>query len=299
MSAIMKHDMKAILGEDFFKEEVRCDYRMSTEMKRVFAVLLDLYMTFAEICEKHGLRYYAFSGMMLGAIRHKGFIPWDDDLDVAMPREDYNKLMEIAPKELEYPYFLRSPYTDPECFYSSIVLMNLSTSFVPKIFRKKPFKKGIPLDIFPMDNCDPDTFEADRQNIYEHIMRCMSWMKTGCDNLDETQLAKIAKYPTDNPLKEWEEINKIASNPQYANSGFCAVSVHTILSTPHSIYPTSCFEKIIDWPFESITVKVPAGYDTLLNILYGEYKSFPPVEERGKKNDQIIFDPDNPYTKYC
>lgn len=298
MSAKMKHDMKAILGEDFFKEEVKCDYFISAEMKRVFAVLLDLYMTFAEICDKHSLRYYAFSGMMLGAVRHKGFIPWDDDLDVAMPREDYNKFMEIAPKEMEYPYFVRTPYTDPECYYSSIVLMNLSTAFIPKIFKNKPFKKGILLDIFPMDNCDPETFDVDRQNIYEHIMRCSGWMKKGCENLDEIQLAKIAKYATDNPLKEWEEINKIASNPKYTNSGYCGVSVHTILSTPHSIYPTSCFDRIIDVPFETITVKIPAGYDKLLTLLYGDYKSFPPVSERGKKNDQIIFDPDKSYTEY-
>ena len=295
----MKHDMKAILGEDFFKEEVRCDYLISKEMKKTFAILLDLYLTFAELCDKHGLRYYAFSGMLLGAIRHKGFIPWDDDLDVAMPREDYNKLMEIAPKELDYPYFLRTPYTDPECFYSSIVLMNLSTAFIPKIFQKNNFKKGIPLDIFPMDNCNPQTFDYDREKIYELIMRCSSWMKRKCDNLDKTQLTKIAKYPTNNPLKDWEAINNIASNPKYTNSGFCAVSVHTILSTPHSIYPTECFDKIIQWPFETITIKVPIGYDKLLTILYGDYKRYPPIEERGKKNEQIIFDPDNSYVKYC
>ena len=249
-------------------------------------------------CEKHGLRYYAFSGMMLGAIRHKGFIPWDDDLDVAMPRDDYNKFMEIAPKEVEYPYFVRTPYTDPDCYYSSIVLMNLSTAFIPKIFKSKPFKKGIPLDIFPMDNCDPNTFDADREIIYEHIMRCSSWMERGCEGLDEKQLAKIAKYPTNNPLKEWEEINKIASNPEYENSSYCAVSVHTIVSTPQSIYPINCFDEIIDCPFETIMVKVPAGFDTLLKILYGDYKSFPPVNERGRKNDQIIFDPDRSYMEF-
>lgn len=299
MAAIMKHDMKAILGEDFFKEEVRSDYLISAEMKRVFTVLIDLYITFSEICEQHGLRYYAFSGMLLGAIRHNGIIPWDDDLDVAMPRDDYNKLMEIVPKELEYPYFLRTPYTDPDCYYSSIALMNLSTAFIPKMFINKPFKKGILLDIFPIDNCDPETFDDDRERIYDHIMRCGSWMKRGCENLDEIQLSKIAKYPTNDPLKEWEAINIIASNPKYAHSKFCAVSVHTIAPRNHAIYPTSCFEKVIDHPFESITIKIPAGYDALLKVIYGDYNTFPPISERGKKNEQIIFDPDNSYLNYC
>ena len=298
MSAIMKHDMKAILGEGFFKEEVKCDYLIPAYMKRNWALQLDLFMTLAELCEKHGLRYYANSGMLLGAIRHNGFIPWDDDLDVAMPREDYNKLMEIAPKELDYPYFLRTPYTDPNCYYSSIVLMNLETSFVPKIFRNNPFKKGVPIDIFPLDYCAPSKFDEDRTQIVDHIMRCMSWMKKGCENLDEIQLNKIAKYPTDNPLKEWKEIHKIASNPQYYGSNYYAISVMAILKKEQSIYPVSDFKEVIMWPFETIKVPVPVGYKNLLEIQYGEYMKYPPVEERGKKNDQLIFDPDRPYTYY-
>lgn len=290
--------MKAILGEDFFKEEVKCEYLIPAYMKKSWVLQLDLFMTLAELCDKHGLRYYANSGMLLGAIRHKGFIPWDDDLDVAMPREDYNKLMEIAPKELEYPYFLRTPYTDPNCYYSSIVLMNLETSFVPKIFKNNPFKKGVPIDIFPLDYCDPSKFDEDRAKITDHIMRCSSWMKRGCDNLDDTQFKKIAKYPTDNPLNEWEEIHRIASNPQYHGSDYYAISVMTILRKEQSIYPVVDFEKVIMWPFETIKVPVPGGYKNLLEIQYGDFMKYPPVEERGKKNNQIIFDPDRPYTYY-
>ena len=296
--AIMKHDMKAILGEDFFKEEVRCDYLISARMKRVFAVLIDLYLTFAELCDKHGLRYFANSGMLLGAIRHKGFIPWDDDLDVAMPRKDYNELMKIAPKELEYPYFLRTPYTDEGCYYSSIVINNLSTTFVPKIFRSKSFKMGIGMDIFPLDCCDMESFDRDRESIYNHIMRCGSFMKKDIVNLDDIQKAKIAKYQTDNPMEDWECIHKIASNPDYDGSPYVGISVMTILKKEQSVYPVADFEKTIMWPFETIKVAVPAGYDNLLKIQYGDYMTFPPVEERGKKNDQIIFDPDKSYTDY-
>ena len=296
--AIMKHDMKVILGEDFFKEEIRSNYLVPEKMKRVFAVLLDLYLTFAEICDKYGLRYYANSGMLLGAIRHNGFIPWDDDLDVAMPREDYNAFMKIAPKELVFPYFLRTPYTDEGCYYSSIVIMNLSTTFVPKIFRSKTFKMGIGMDIFPLDYCDVNSFDEDRSRIYTHIMRCGSYMKKDVVGLDEIQKEKIEKYRTDNPLEDWECIHKIASNPKYYGSSYWGISVMTILSKEQSIYPASDFDERIMWPFESIQVSVPKGYDNLLTIQYGDYMTPPPVEERGKKNDQIIFDPDRPYTDY-
>ena len=294
----MKHDMRKILGEDFFEDEMRCDYLIPKKMKRVFAVLLDLYMTFTELCDKHGLRYYANSGFLLGAVRHKGFIPWDDDLDVAMPREDYNKLMEIAPKELKYPFFLRTPYTDPECYYSSIAFMNLSTSFVPKIFRNKSFKMGIPMDIFPLDNCDPSFFDSDREQIYTHIMRCSTWMKKGCEGLNEQQISNFSKYHTDNPLHDWECIQKIAANPNYINSEYCTISVITLLKKEHVIYPKIAFRDFITLPFEGINVRVPIDYEQLLEIQYGDWKRFPPIEERGKKNEQILFDPDKSYTDY-
>ena len=174
----------------------------------------------------------------------------------------------------------------------------LKLPFIPKIFKNKPFKMGVPIDIFPLDYCEPSKFDEDRSQIYNHIMRCGSWMKQGCENLDQLQLAKIEKYSTDNPLRDWEEIHKIASNPQYNNSDHYAIAVMTILKKEQSIYPVSDFKKVIMWPFETIMVPVPEGYDELLTIQYGDYKQFPPIEERGKKNNQIIFDPDRPYTDY-
>ncbi|MBQ6038522.1 MAG: LicD family protein [Bacteroidaceae bacterium] len=293
-----KHDMKAILGEDFFKEEVRCDYLITAEMKRVFAVLMDLYLTFAEICEKYNLRYYAIFGFLLGAIRHKGFIPWDDDLDVAMPREDYNKFMEIAPRELTFPYFVRSPYTDPNCFYSYIVILNETTSFIPKIFKNNSFKKGIPMDIFPLDYCNLDTYDDDRAQIYEHIMRCSTWMKRGTEGLSDRQMKNFERYNTDKPLEDWEAIQRIASNPKYFGGDYLATSVLTGFDKEKLIFPADAFNDSLSMPFETITVKVPSGYEKLLVKSYGDWKSYPPIEERGKRNESIIFDPDKSYLDY-
>lgn len=296
--AIMKHDMKAILGEDFFKEEVKCDYHITSDMKKVFSVLLDLYLVFSEICEKHGLRYYANSGMLLGAVRHNGFIPWDDDLDLAMPREDYEKFMEIAPKELGAPYFLRTPFTDPGSYFSTVVLMNLSTTFVLKCFQHQKFKMGIGIDIFPLDYCYPDNFDADRAQIYKHVMRCSGWMKKGGVNFDFYQPEKYKDYQTDNPFEEWKSVHRIANNPNYYDSSFWCISASTILKKEQSIYPITDFKEVIMWPFEGLKVPVPKGYDDLLTIQYGNYMKFPSIEERGKKNNQIIFDSDRPYTDY-
>ena len=90
--------------EEFFREEVRCDYTVTAKMKRVWAAELGMLHRFAQVCERHGLRWYAMGGTLLGAVRHKGFIPWDDDIDLLMPRADYDRLLEIGLHQtLHYP----------------------------------------------------------------------------------------------------------------------------------------------------------------------------------------------------
>ncbi|MBR1621497.1 MAG: LicD family protein, partial [Prevotella sp.] len=98
-------NLKIKIPDTFLKEEVRCDYKITREMKELWAIELDLYMELKRVCNKFNLKFAADSGTLLGAIRHNGFIPWDDDMDFSMPREDYEKLCEIAPKEFAPPYY--------------------------------------------------------------------------------------------------------------------------------------------------------------------------------------------------
>ena len=83
------------INEDFFREEIRCGFTVSEMMKRVWAVEMEVLQQIHRICKDYGLTYYAHWGTLLGAIRHKGFIPWDDDIDIAMKRKDYQVLMRV------------------------------------------------------------------------------------------------------------------------------------------------------------------------------------------------------------
>lgn len=114
---------------------------------------LEILTEFARICDMHGLRYYLVGGTLLGAVRHGGFIPWDDDIDVAMPREDYDRFAQLAPRELAEEYFYQCPDTDPNYYLSYAKIRQNGTEVYEERFKNSRFHKGVFVDIFPLDFC--------------------------------------------------------------------------------------------------------------------------------------------------
>ncbi len=288
--------MKAILGEDFFKEEVRCDYLVSAQMKRIWAVLMDMYLAFAEVCNQYGLKYYVVWGSLLGAIRHNGFIPWDDDFDVAMPREDYDVFLKVANNNFRHPLFLQTPYTDPGYFVSWAKLRNSTTTAISKMTNHRRFNQGMFFDIFPMDDCDVDKMVEEREEIFKRVKRLGVAMRHGNPMLGERQMQDELMYWTDNPEKEYEEMEKIASAHHGLQNYY--VAVLTTGDVRKKVWPKDLFEKTISHKFENIEVLIPSGFEELLKIQYGDYLAFPPKERRGITHSDMIIDPDKPYTDY-
>ena len=110
-------------SEKYLQPETRNGFYVDTTRKKVWLIALDLLHQFDSICQKYSLRYYLMFGSLLGAVRHNGFIPWDDDVDVAMPREDYEKIMKLK-NEFKHPYFLQNPYSDNGYYQSFMKLRN-------------------------------------------------------------------------------------------------------------------------------------------------------------------------------
>ena len=145
-------DLNIKLPDDFLEEEIRCGYTVTRKMKKVWAVELDLLNELLRVCNKYNIKIFASGGTMLGAVRHKGFIPWDDDIDMGMLRKDYDKLCKIANKEFQYPYFFQTNYTDPGTLRGHAQLRNSNTtSFLQNEGSEYSFNQGIFIDIFPMD----------------------------------------------------------------------------------------------------------------------------------------------------
>lgn len=302
MTMQKKLEMRTILGDDFFKEEVKFGYRISEAQKMICAMQLELYLLFKDICNKYGLKHWVMYGSLLGAVRHDGFIPWDDDIDVAMPRKDFNVFLQVAPKELSEPFSLQCPYTSPNCFITNVTMRNSNGTFTPKVFKKLDYNKGVPLDIFPFDYCDLDTWSHDKERIYCHVMRCVSWMKMQHPELlSKEQIDICEKYYTNRPLQDWEAIHRIASNPEY--DGMENMMMKVVLDKYHLerdiVYKTTWFEKTVSHKFETIEVEIPIGWHDVLCVRYGnDYMKFPPVEKRGAINEMLIIDPYTPYKEF-
>ena len=116
------------LPDMFLSEEERCGYTVSDKLKKIWAVEIDLLAILLDVCKRYDLKVALGFGSLLGAVRHHGFIPWDDDLDVWMPRESFERLLEIADKEFKKPYFLQTALSDREFFIPYARLRNSLTT---------------------------------------------------------------------------------------------------------------------------------------------------------------------------
>ena len=151
------------------------DYKVSDKMRRIWQVELAMLDKVDAICKKHDIHYFLLHGTLLGAVRHKGFIPWDDDLDIGMLRKDYDKFMEIAPKELEEPYFLQTMWTDHNCFFGGLAkLRNSETAGITERELGHNCNLGIWIDILPVDYCIDD--EKKLTSKERNIKQVCHWM---------------------------------------------------------------------------------------------------------------------------
>lgn len=296
MTEIERIVQKGVVTEDFLKEEVRNDFLVTIERKKLWGIILDLFLEFRRVCEKHSLRYYPCYGFLLGAVRHNGYIPWDDDLDVCMPREDYEKFLALS-YEFKHPYFFQIPETDPGYFYGMAKIRNSNTTAITQMFRYQGFNQGIWLSIFPMDNWKLDSGEERFLLIKKHLTDCSTYMRKTNPLLSEKDRQRVKDYGDKNPWDSYKALNEIAS--QYRNEKadyqlvLCAVYPYL-----KNVFHTEDFSGVISCRFENVEIPIPIGYDRILKRVYNDYMKFPPVEERGVWHPGIIVDVDKPYKEY-
>ena len=295
--------------ESFFEQEIREGFYLDTTMKTLWAAELELLQKVAEVCDKYGLKWFAACGTLLGAIRHEGFVPWDDDMDIWMIRNDYNTLMKVLPKELPEDYHVRSPLTEEGYDQFHTCVNNGSGISIAKDWLERnhncPFTVG--LDIFPLDYLPRN--EADRElqkNLFTlagRVAQVAKQMARGDYDAKEGEteeevqarlqyfkqemedgivyLKESCKLPINQQLLEeekwydlssemWKWANHIA---MMYNEDEADVLVGYVDYTLWEFkkFPKEWFAETYAASFENFMIPIPAGYDHILELVYGDY----------------------------
>lgn len=264
---------------------------MKYTMKEIHDIDLKLTKEFLKICKKHKLKYYIIGGTFLGAIRHKGFIPWDDDMDIAMPRDDYEVFLKVANDELPKGMKLVTFYNDEKYRYFLPRIVDLNTEIVEKRYEKIGEKSNLFIDIFPIDGTPNNSIL--RKIYYFRILlnrMLVSWYYI--DTIDPSRKRK--KYekiliflgkvlPTKkiiNPRKKLMKIDKLLKRNKIETSN----NIGTIMGAyrTREIVPKKYFGKPTEYNFENLKLTGPEMYDEYLTHMYGDYMK--PPENKGNNS---------------
>ncbi len=249
---------------------------MENILKAHQKVLLSMLKELDRICRKHDIRYMLFAGTALGAVRHAGFIPWDDDLDVIMLRDDYEKFLKIAEKELPEEYFLQKEFSEHwPCFFSKIRKNN--TACIEKTIPKDPLQhQGIYIDIFPCDRLSNCGLMRRVQFIASKIVIAKALYQRGY--LTNSRCKKIVmRICSVLPSKPFLYLTKL---PQKKNSRMVHAFFSGSVKYREGIYPAEWFEERKLMAFEDAEFFVSSSVEQMLTCLYGDYMTLPPEAER-------------------
>lgn len=283
----------------FLLEETICDFVVNNTRKKQWLILLDILFEIDRVCRKHELCYSLFFGSLLGAVRHRGFIPWDDDIDIAMPRSDYEKFIKLG-NDFSSPYFLQTPYTDEGYFYSMAKVRNSNTTALVELFQYESFNQGIYVDVFPLDTYNADCMEEKYTIVYQLVRDLGTYMRRNNPTLDESQKERVRKYSNRNPFETFELLHTLCRADENMDCEYMGLLSSWIYGpTPlKQSYPKHFFDEYIDVDFYGMTIPIPKYYDEILKITYGDYMCLPPKEKRGNWHHGIFVDTDKSYDFY-
>ena len=250
--------------------------------------ILEIFEEIIRIFDKYELKYSLVAGTLLGAVRHKGFIPWDDDLDIIMPREDFEKFKSIASKELKEKFFFQDYTTDDE--YPSLYakVRNSKTTLVENGYRTlKRMNHGVFVDIFVADRYKPSLKNKIRRKIIKFCSLTLLYQKLAGVNKFLQAFAKI--FPRKPVFKLAEKTSKKMDMEKSTNQ-YIMLNQYTM--------PGGIFDELIDMSFEGINVKSSKKYDEMLTDMFGDYMKLPPLEKRVPKHMTKMISLTTPYKEY-
>lgn len=286
-----KDNLVSIKGDDRnfafqlfdFRIEVEEEFFLSSGLRKIQMVQIELLEKAIQICDKYNLKYYLIYGSLLGAIRHGGMIPWDDDIDIVMFREDYEKFLVIAERELEGGYYLQIPGRGEECFFGGYAkLRNNNTAALDNKHLFRQCNQGIFIDIFPLDNLSLNTKKRKK---YIKKIKCLQRMmytkKYGLLSINAMNMFYLIRSKIYSEKILWGKFQRVFGEINKENSPIVAILSRYINDKDLCFYMREDFGEGIRVPFENLVVQAPINYIKLLKEYIGEtYMQFPSDEER-------------------
>lgn len=264
------------------------------QMTEIQSKLIDMFGWFHDICESNNLTYYALGGTALGAVRHNGFIPWDDDIDVGMPRPDYEKLISLSEKiNCNGKYLIEYPADKKDFVYPFIKIYDTHTTLVENK-RYKP-KRGLFIDVFPIDGIG-NSEEESLQN-FRKINKQINMLGTRVNGFRKGRklykniavfLSRLIPEYIFDTRKLISKTERMCKANLYADCRF-VVNAYGAWKEKE-ISEKAWFEERKQCHFEGKTIYIPGEYHKYLTKMYGDYMKLPPIEKRVTHHDFIHID---------
>ena len=251
------------------------------ELKQIQAIQQDLIQEVARICRKCGIHFNMVGGTMLGAIRHKGYIPWDDDADIGFLRTEYEKFREACKSELKHEKYYMQDLRDTEGYrWGYGKLRRKNTEFIRLNQEFMPYGQGISIDLMPFDNV-PDSFLARRIHFFRcFLYRKLFWSEVGSRSEKNIWIRFLYKGMRLIPMKQI-----VKSYQRFIDSGqkkkTRLVRILTF-PTPKKVYgyERRWYTQLQPYPFGEMMLPGAKDYDGYLQVKYGNYMELPPIEKR-------------------
>lgn len=255
-------------------------------LKEVQKAEIDITKEIFDICRKHQLKCSLVGGSAIGAIRHQGIIPWDDDVDLAMPRSDFNKFCSVCKKELPEHLFLQYFGTEPNCAFIFAKVRKNHTYFPETYSKDIKMHQGIWVDIFIYDKVSDDEKTRLRENQRIQFLKNLLIVKVGY-KLPENAgfIVKLLYYPSKllalftNKKKLQKKLVSLMSRHESEQTKYI-IPYAGAYGFEKELMPSDLFEDLIDVKFNGYDFMIFKEYDLYLKSIYGDYMKLPPVEKR-------------------
>ena len=270
----------------------------NTNLRKLQMIELDILKQVIAVCKKYNLCYFLLGGTFLGAVRHQGFIPWDDDIDIGMPRADFERFCEIAETELKEPLGFVSFRNNEEHIYFHPRVYNYNSKVIDRsgVKEKETFAW---IDIFPLDGMPKNGFVRKVYGFYLLFLRLL-FMYSQFDKIVNVSLKKRVWYERvliaigkvikfDKILdthKIMKKLDDTMKKCKYESSSYVGNFMGAYKMK--EVFPKKHYEETAEYPFEDILCSAPKDYDAVLSQMYGDYMTPPEKEMQNKHNTEVV-----------